>query len=288
MSARRGKKKADRRKKRGVFLTPFGRRIADVALLVLVIPVASVASAFSIVAGAAAVASRLGVALESVEMLTIAVAMAVLGLALRSRGCPAWKLELDEDAALMGPFARHRVPYEDITFVAAGTRAGWLGHGDWTRYGGPLGARGFSEADPLRVESRSGRVLTVPLKHSDADKALRALQARAPNAAALDAEGHEFLPASGDRHDIIAARARLGTIWARLVWLSFALGVALVALCAWGSVHAARDGNWGALFGGLLIGIVGGWACGTAWWKALLRMRGHRRRVQQALRRPEP
>lgn len=282
MSARRGKKRADKGKKRRVFHTPLGPRIGEVLLLVLVIPVASAAAALSIVAGAAAVASRIGVALESSDTVTVAVAMVVLGLVLRFRGWPAWTLEFYEDAALMGSFPRHRVPYEDITFIAAGTRAGWLGHGDWSRYRGGWGHAGSSEAYSLRVETRSGRAITVPLQHSHADKALRFLVARAPNAAALDAEGLEFLPASGDRQAIIAARARLGTIWARLVWLSFVGGVTLVALCAWGSVHAARDGNWGALFGGLLIGTVGGWACGTAWWKALLRKRGHRRRVRQA------
>ena len=50
----------------------------------------------------------------------------------------------------------------------------------------------------------------------------------------------------------------------------------------WGVISAAGEGEWGAAFGALLIGGGGGWAFGTAWWKALRRMRGHRRRVQQA------
>jgi hypothetical protein len=49
-----------------------------------------------------------------------------------------------------------------------------------------------------------------------------------------------------------------------------------------GVIGAAGEGEWGAAFGALLIGGGGGWAFGTAWWKALRRMRGHRRRVQQA------
>jgi hypothetical protein len=94
-------------------------------------------------------------------------------------------IELEEDAARLGPFPRRRVPYDDITFIAAGTHRGWLGHDD------------SSEAHPLSVETRSGRVMTLQLRHSDADKALRALKARSPNAAAIDSEGHEHLPASG-------------------------------------------------------------------------------------------
>jgi hypothetical protein len=162
------------------------------------------------------------------------------------------------------------VSYEDIAFIAAGTRRGWLGHDDG------------AEAYALRIETRSGLVIRVQLTHSHADKALRLLQARAPSAGALDAEGHEHLPASGDAHAIIEARQRLASLWAPLVWLSFTGATALVALCTWGTITAIRDREWGASFGTLLIGSVGGWALGTASWKALRRMRGHRRRLQLA------
>jgi hypothetical protein len=139
-------------------------------------------------------------------------------------------IELEEDAARLGPFPRRRVPYDDITFIAAGTHRGWLGHDD------------SSEAHPLSVETRSGRVMTLQLRHSDADKALRALKARSPNAAAIDSEGHEHLPASGGAQAIIAARERLAATWAPLVWLSFAGGIVLVPLCGWGVLkcHARR------------------------------------------------
>ena len=286
MSARRGKKNADREKKGRIFRTPLGRRIGDVVLLVLLIPVASAAAALLLVAGAAVVASWLGVALERDDTLTVAVAMVMLAFVFRSRGWPAWTLELDEDSVRMGPFPRHRVRYEDITFIAAGTRAGWLGHEDFFRYRGGWGHHHSWDAYPLRVETTSGRAITVQLKHSDADKVLLQLLERAANAAALDAEGHEHLPESGDRQAILAARTRLAAIWAPLVWLSFAVGVAVIASSVWSGLQAARDGEWGAVFGGLLIGTVGGWACGTAWWKALLRMRGHRRRVRQASTKP--
>ncbi len=235
-------------------------------LLVLVLPIAAAAAALVITVGVGAVTPRPDVARGA----AVAGAAAVLWLAFRSRGWPAWTLGLEEDAALLGPFPQRRVPYEDITFIAAGTRRGWLGHDD------------DSEAYALRIETRSGRVMTTQLAHSDADKALRALHARSPNAGVLDAEGREHLPASGDAHAIIATRARLAAIWAPLVWLSFGGGIALVAVCAWVAITAARDGEWGPLFGAVLIGTVGGWACATAWWKALRRMRGHDYRVQQA------
>ena len=99
--------------------------------------------------------------------------------------------------------------------------------------------------------------MTVRLTHSDADKALIAIHARARNAAALDAEGQEHLPASGDAHAIIAARARFAATWAPLVWLSFAGGIAVVTLGGWGLITAAREGEWGAAAGALLIGTVG-------------------------------
>jgi hypothetical protein len=265
-----------RKEKRRVFRTPVGQRVGDVALLVFLIPIAAAAVALLAVTGVVAVTSRFGVELEGIiGPVAVAGAVVVLALVFRSRGWPAWTLELEEDAALLGPFPRRRVPYADITFIAAGTRRGWLGHDE------------SSEAYPLRVETRSGRVMTLQLRHSDADKALLALQARAPNAGALDAEGHEHLPASGDAHAIIAARARLAATWAPLVWLSFAGGIVLVAACGWGVINAARDGEWGAAAGALLIGTVGGWTLATAWWKALKRMRGHRgrlRRAQSALR----
>jgi len=79
-----------------------------------------------------------------------------------------------------------------------------------------------------------------------------------------------------------AAQRRLAAIWAPVVWLAFAGGIAVVPLGVWGVIGAAGEGEWGAAFGALLIGGGGGWAFGTAWWKALRRMRGHRRRVQQA------
>jgi hypothetical protein len=259
-----------RNKRRRDFRTPLGRRVGDVVVLVLLIPIGAAAAAFVFALGVAAVTSRLGVELENIGTVALAGALVVMALIFKSRGWPAWTLGLEEDAARLGPFPRHRVPYEEITFIAAGTPWGWLRLDD------------SSPAYALRIETRSGRVMTVQLAHSDADKALRALQARAPNAGALDAEGHERLPKSGDAHAIIAARARLAAIWAPLVWLSFAGGLALVALCAWGVVNAARDGEWGAFSGSLVIGSVGGWALGTAWWKALRRMRGHRSRVQQA------
>ena len=258
--------KGRRKKKHRVFRTPVGQRVGDVALLVFVIPIAA---AVLVVAGVGTVTWRFGVELESIGPVAAAGAVVVLALVFRSRGWPAWTLELEEDAALLGPFPRRRVPYDDITFIAAGTRRGWLGHDE------------SSEAYPLRVETRSGRVI-LQLRHSDADKALRALQARAPNAGALDAEGHEHLPASGDAQAIIAARARLAATWAPLVWLSFAGGIVLVPACGWGVINAARDGEWGAAAGALLIGTVGGWACATAWWKALRRTRGHRGRVRRA------
>jgi hypothetical protein len=161
------------------------------------------------------------------------------------------------------------VPFAGLAGVT-GTREGWLGHHD------------DSEAYALRVETRSGRVFTVQLAHSVADKALRLLRSRSPNAGALDAEGREFLPASGDPHAIIAARARLAAVWTPLVWLCFTGGIVVLVLCGVGAFHAARDGEWGALTGALVIGGVGGWACATGWWKALRRMRGHRSRVRQA------
>jgi hypothetical protein len=262
--------RARRKKKRRAFRTPVGQRVGDVALLVFVIPIGAAAVAFLAVAGVAAVTSRFGVDLESIGPVAVAGAVVVLALVFRSRGWPAWTLGLEEDAALLGPFPRRRVPYADITFIAAGTRRGWLGHDE------------SSEAYPLRFETRSGLVMTLQLRHSDADKALLALHARAPNAAAIDAEGHEHLPVSGDAHAIIAARARLAATWAPLVWLAFAGGIVLVAACAWVVINAARDGEWGAAVGALLIGTVGGWALATAWWKALGRMRGHRGRVRRA------
>jgi hypothetical protein len=213
MSARR------REKKRRVFQTPVGQRFGDVLLLVLVIPIASAAAALLVVAGAVGVASRLGVELEGIGVVGLAGAVVVLVLVFRFRGWPAWTLELEEDGAVLGPFPRPRVLYEDITFIAAGTRRGWTGHHE------------DAEAYPLRVETRSGRVMTLRLKDSHADKALLALHEQARNATALDAGG---------------------------------------------------EGEWGAAFGALLIGAAGAWAFGTAWWRALGRMRGHRRRVQQA------
>jgi hypothetical protein len=263
MNARRGKR-------RRVFRTPVVQRVGDVVLLVLVFPLAAAAVALLVVAGAVMVTSRLGVELESSGAVGVAGAVVVMAVVLRSRGWPAWSLGLEEDAVRIGPFPRRRVPYEDVTFIAAGTRRGWLGHDE------------SSEAYALRVETRSGRIMTVRLTHSDADKALIALHARARNAAALDAQGHEHLPASGDAHAIIAARARFAATWAPLVWLSFAGGIAVLTLGGWGLITAAREGEWGAAAGAFLIGTVGGWAFGTAWWKALRRTRGHRHRVQQA------
>ena len=267
MARRRRKERSTRRSaKRGVFRTPLGRRIGDVVLLVLLVPIAAAAAAGLAAIGVGAATPRRDVLLGA----AVAGGAAALGLAFKSRGWPAWTLELEEDATRLGPFPRRRVPYEDITFIAAGTRRGWVGHDD------------DSEAYALRIETRSGSVMTLQLAHSDADKALRALQARCPNAGALDAEGREHLPASGDAHAIIATRRRLAATWAPLVWLSSLGGIALVALCVWVGIPAARDGQWGALSGALLIGGVGGWACATAWWKALRHMRLHRYRVQQA------
>jgi hypothetical protein len=261
---------ARRKEKRGVYRTPAGQRVGEVILLVLLVPIAAAAAAALAVAGAVSVASRIGVEMQGIGAVALAGALVVPVLVFRFRGWPAWTLVLDEEAAVLGPFPRRRVRYEDIAFVAAGTRRGWTGHHD------------DAETYPLRVETRSGRVATLRLAHADADEALLALHARAPNAGALDAEGHEHLPSSGDAHAIIAARARLAALWAPVVWLSFAGGIGVVALGLWGTVNAARDGEWGAAAGALLIGGAGGWAFGTAWWKALRRARGHRRRVQQA------
>ena len=264
MTRRRRRQKSTR--KRRDFRTPAGRRVQDVLLLVLVLPAAAAAAALMIAAGVGAATSRRDVALAA----AVAGAVAVPWLAFRYRGWPAWTLELEPDAALLGPFPRRRVPYADITFLAAGTGAGWLGHHD------------DAEAYVLRIETKGGRVMTLQLAHRDADKALTTLQARSPNAGGLDAEGREHLPASGDARAIIAARARLAATWAPLVWVTSVGGIALVAVCAWVTISSARDGEWGALFGALGIGIVGGWACATGWWKALQRMRLHRYRVQQA------
>ena len=137
--------KGRRKKKHRVFRTPVGQRVGDVALLVFVIPIAA---AVLVVAGVGTVTWRFGVELESIGPVAAAGAVVVLALVFRSRGWPAWTLELEEDAALLGPFPRRRVPYDDITFIAAGTRRGWLGHDE------------SSEAYPLRVETRSGRVMT--------------------------------------------------------------------------------------------------------------------------------
>jgi hypothetical protein len=190
-----------------MFRTPVGQRFGDLVLLVLIIPLAGAAAALLVVAGVMGVAG----------------AVVVLMLVFRFRGWPAWTLELEEDGAVLGPFPRHRVPYEDITFIAAGTRRGWTGHHE------------DAEAYPLRVETRSGRVVTLRLKHSHADKALLALHERARNATALDA-----------------------AIWAPVVWLAFAGGIAVVPLGVWGVVGAAGEGEWGAAFGALLIGGGGG------------------------------
>jgi hypothetical protein len=246
--------------------------MGDVVLLVLVIPIAAAGAALLVAVGVLAVTSRLGIEVASTGTIAFAGAAVMIALVFRSRGWPAWTLALDRDAALLGPLPWRRVPYEDITFIAAGTRRGWLGHDD------------ASHVYALRLETRSGRVMTVQLAHSDADKALRVLRAKAPNAGALDAEGREHFPASGDPYAIIEARARLAATWAPLVWLSFAGGISVVAFCAWGAIGAARDGEWAALSGALLIGGAGGWAFANAGWKALRRMRGHRSRVQQARR----
>jgi hypothetical protein len=259
MSARRAKKA----RKVRVFRTPADQRVGDVVLLVLLVPIAAVAAAFAVELGGV-VTSPLGVGAAAVGG-----AIATLALVFKSRGWPAWTLVLEEEAALLGPFPKHRVPYEDVAFIAAGTWRGWLGHDQ------------SSEAYALRLETRGGRVMTVRLKHSDADRALLALHARARNAGALDAEGHEHLPASGEAQAILAARARLAATWAPLVWLSFAGGAILVAACGSVLVGSVQEGEWGAASGALLIGVVGGWALGTAWWKALRRTRAHRHRVNR-------
>lgn len=266
MTRRRRQDGTRRTRKHRVFRTPFGRRVGDVVLLVLLLPIAAAAAAGLAAVGVAAATPRRDVLVAA----AVAGAVAALWLAFKSRGWPAWTLALEEEAARLGPFPLRRVPYEEIAFIAAGTRRGWLGHDD------------DSEAYPLRIETRSGRLISVQLAHSDADKALRALHARSPNAGGLDAEGREHFPASTDAHAIIATRRRLAATWAPLVWLSSLGGIALVALCAWVAIPAARHGEWGAFLGALGIGTVGGWACATAWWKALRHMRLHRYRVQQA------
>lgn len=270
MTRRKSRQKSTRRlKKRWVFRTPFGRQVGEAMLIALVLPIVAAAAGLVLAGGVGAATSR-----PHLEpWAAVAGAGAVFWLAFRNRGWPAWTLELTAEAALLGPFPRQRVPYEDITFIAAGARHEWLGHRD-------LDPR--SETHPLRIETRTGRLTTVQLTHKDADKALRALRARCAIAGALDAEGREHLPASGDALAIIATRARLAALWAPMVWLSFGGGLALVVVCAWVVLTAPRDGEWGAFVGALLIGTVGGWAFATAWWKALRRMRGHRNRVQQA------
>lgn len=255
--------------RRSPFRTPLSQRIGDVLVLVLAVPAAGAAAGFVTAIAATAILAESGRSMP--WFVPVAGAALALGGLFLVRGLPAWSLALEEDAAVFGSLWRRRVPYDEIVFIAAGTLAGWMGH------------EGRSQTRPVRVESARGRTATIRLKHAAADKALRALHARSRNAAALDAHGDEYLPASGDPDAILAARSRLAREWAPVVWLSLAgvlagLGIAVVPV-----VIAARDGDWSEVAAPIVFGLLLAFAFGTGWWKALKRMRGHRGRVRRAV-----
>ena len=229
------------------FRAPLGHRIGDVVLLAFIVPASAAAFGFLALIVGLLVAAAAGFAVDDPRPIAAAGAIGGLVHLGTTREWPAWSLILAPDAVRIGPL-RAPLPYDAIRFVGAGSRS--------VR----SGLMEPGSAIPVRIEADGGRAYTVQLDRKAADACVAELRVRAPRAAVLDANGREGLPAG--RADGEAGRLRLALEWRSVGRLAVAGGAFGLALTAYYSFAAAREGDWTTLLRALaglpvFAGILG-------------------------------
>ena len=159
----------------------------DVLLLVVLIPIAAAAVAFLLAFPIIGIADILECEPSDRTIAWLAGAPAVAAIALVVRRKLFWTLTLDDNAVVLGRWLPRRIPYRRIRFLATG------------RLADPMfvvGARS-SDLQPLAVSTGPLRTQRIFLTEHDAERCLRAMHQRAPNASAIDANGVTYGPRQG-------------------------------------------------------------------------------------------
>ena len=161
-----------------VFRSP--RIWADVGLLVVLLPIGVAALAFLIAFAAVPLMLWLGIESDDRTLITWCVIAAIPIVLIVARDKFFWSIALEPEAVRIGKLWPRRVRYDRVRFIKSGR--------DFDSESAPTGG-----VTPLSFATGWLREYRLFLPHDDAERALRELHARSPNAAAVDADG-VFLP----------------------------------------------------------------------------------------------
>lgn len=250
-----------------VFRAPLSQRVGDAAMVLLLLPIAIAAASFLCLMAVTYVTHLIGV--EDVSQpwvggIAVGLATVILGGMLLRRPGPAWSVRLGRTALrLDGPFRHREIAYDSVVFVRAANPHRWEG-----------GSR-TPGAVPLVIETRGHETWTIQLSAATADACLRALRSRARAAAAVDADGHEYLPVDDDA--VPAGVRRLTTFWSSAGWTALAAGLLGLLVGAVKVARAAFSGDSDDLWDGIRLAVAG-FAAAAFGWRAIGRASRRRRR----------
>ncbi len=152
------------------------------------LPIGAAALAFLLLLPLALISSALAPDIDHRWMYGLAAATAVVVTAVLVRWKLFWSITLDRDALQVGRWWPTRVPYERIRYLSSGAATDAIAAvRKPTRQSIP-----FVFATGMFLQRR------LFLRREDAERCLRDLYARSPNAGAIDADGNVFPPRNRD------------------------------------------------------------------------------------------
>jgi hypothetical protein len=168
---------------------------ADVALLVVVLPVGIAALAFLLAIVLVPLSLISGIELGDRQLIPFCLVLAAVIVMFWARTKVVWSFTLHPDSVRIGSLWPRRVRYEAIRFIKAGR--------DFTTSDDPRGLTPVSIALGWLVEYR------VLLRDADAERCFNALHAHCANAAAIDVDDTVFLARNKNASAFSYSNARI-------------------------------------------------------------------------------
>ena len=201
-----------------VFRSP--RIWADVGVLIVLLPIAVAALTFLIAVPAVPVILWLGIEPDDWTLIKWCAMTAIPIVVIVARLTFFWSMTLEHDVVRLGKVWPRRVRYDRVRFIKSGR--------DFDP--DPNVTREAAPVTPLSFATGWLREYRLFLRHDEAERALRELHARSPNAAAVDSDGVFFAPRNRDARGVshgvsrgrsLAIRGTVAAVASALDLLSF-------------------------------------------------------------------
>ena len=230
-----------------VFRSP--RIGADVGLLIVLLPIAAAALAFLIAVFAVPLLMLLGIEPDDWTLVKWCTMAAIPIVVIAARRKLFWSIALEQGGVRLGKAWPRRVPYDRVRFIKTGRD--FDPSRDVTREAAPV--------TPLSFATGWLREYRLFLRHDEAERALRELHARCPNAAAVDADGVSFAPRNRGVRGVSYAEFRaVRSLAIRGTVAAVASALDLLSLVARDDVGALSGRVQWVMIG--LVGVFAGYA----------------------------